>query len=155
YDTAEASWKKQIKDLEDKAAKGDAQAEFDLGYLYLRGGAQEPVPAGMSIDDVYAGQKRMSAAPDVSLPRDFMKARDWYKKAADQGNLEAQYNLGEMYRVGRGIPQDIEQAYFWLTVASRAGEWFFTDQKFLDKSGLTTNKAAEIRQKAFDWKPVA
>jgi uncharacterized protein len=31
----------------------------------------------------------------------------WYKKAADQGDAPAQFNLGFMYSNGLGVPQDM------------------------------------------------
>jgi TPR repeat protein len=46
------------------------------------------------------------------------EAVDWYRKAADQGNAEAQYNLGEMYRVGRILPKDRAEAARWLERAA-------------------------------------
>lgn len=39
-------------------------------------------------------------------------------EAAMQGNANAQYNLGSLYYVGKGVPQDYAEAYFWLAVAS-------------------------------------
>ena len=31
---------------------------------------------------------------------------EWYRKASKQGNAEAQFNLGIMYEIGRGVTQD-------------------------------------------------
>ena len=39
--------------------------------------------------------------------QDFKKAVKWYKMAAEQGNDVAQYNLGNMYDYGNGVPQRI------------------------------------------------
>jgi TPR repeat protein len=41
---------------------------------------------------------------------------------ADQGNADAQFNLGLMYRDGRGVPQDDAAAYMWLTLATAQGD---------------------------------
>jgi uncharacterized protein len=38
---------------------------------------------------------------------------DWYRKAAEQGNAIAQYNLGDMYRMGAGVPPDNAAAASW------------------------------------------
>ena len=37
--------------------------------------------------------------------------------AADQGDTEAQVNLGFMYAVGRGVSQDRVAAHMWLSLA--------------------------------------
>ena len=39
-------------------------------------------------------------------------------KLAEQGNAEAQYKVGEMYEMGRGVQQDREKAREWYTKAA-------------------------------------
>ncbi|MDA0238165.1 MAG: hypothetical protein O3B03_06590, partial [Proteobacteria bacterium] len=43
-------------------------------------------------------------------PQDDAKAVKWYRRAAEQGNAKAQYNLGLMYDNGQGVPQDYQEA---------------------------------------------
>ena len=45
----------------------------------------------------------------------------WYRKAAEQGDASAQYNLGVMYENGHGVEQDDEQAVFWYRKAAEQG----------------------------------
>ena len=40
------------------------------------------------------------------VPKDYKQAVYWFRKAADQGNAGAQYNLGAMYAKGEGVPKD-------------------------------------------------
>ncbi len=40
---------------------------------------------------------------------------------AEQGGADAQYNLGLMYRDGRGVPQDDAAAHMWFTLAISHG----------------------------------
>jgi len=48
----------------------------------------------------------------------------WYRKAADQGNEWAQFNLGEMYEEGDGVPEDAAEAVKWYSkVADRDNQW--------------------------------
>lgn len=42
-------------------------------------------------------------------------------KAVEQSDAEAQYNLGLMYRDGRGVPQDEEVAEMWKRKAAEEG----------------------------------
>ena len=41
----------------------------------------------------------------------YTKALKWFRKAVDQGNADAQKNLGYMYQHGEGVPQDYVQAH--------------------------------------------
>jgi hypothetical protein len=44
-----------------------------------------------------------------------------FRKAAEQGNVVAQYNLGALYEGGRGVPQDYAQATVWYRKAAEQG----------------------------------
>ena len=58
------------------------------------------------------------------VPKNYSEAAKWFRRAANQGNADAQSNLGAMYSVGRGVPQDFVQAYIWLSVAVDNGAKF-------------------------------
>ena len=45
----------------------------------------------------------------------------WYRKAAEQGYANAQYNLGVMYDNGEGVPQDYQEAMSWYRKAAEQG----------------------------------
>jgi TPR repeat protein len=53
------------------------------------------------------------------VPRDDAEAVRWYRKAADQGDADAQRNLGLMYATGRGVARDDVEAWRWLRKANR------------------------------------
>jgi TPR repeat protein len=56
------------------------------------------------------------------VPQNFVKAREYYEKAARQGHKDAQYNLGEMlYDNGKGVPQDFVKAREYYEKAARQG----------------------------------
>ena len=48
------------------------------------------------------------------MPGDYAQAVVWYRKAADQGDADAQTLLGMMYDHGHGVPQDYAQAVVWF-----------------------------------------
>jgi hypothetical protein len=50
--------------------------------------------------------------------QDYAAAAKWYRRAAEQGNAGAQYNLGVMYYQGRGVPQDDAAAAKWYRLAA-------------------------------------
>ena len=43
------------------------------------------------------------------------------QRLAEQGYADAQYNLGVMYNVGRGVPEDDVEAVKWYRISARAG----------------------------------
>lgn len=53
--------------------------------------------------------------------KDFSTALAGFKKLAEQGNASAQFYLGEMYRLGRGVPKDEQQAVAWWRNAAEQG----------------------------------
>ena len=52
------------------------------------------------------------------VKQDSAKAAEWFKKAAEQGNAGAQFNLGKMYEVGDGVEQDSVKAADWYKKAA-------------------------------------
>lgn len=50
--------------------------------------------------------------------KDYEKAYYWFKKATEQADGYAYYNLGQCYLYGRGIQRDTVQAMFWLKKAA-------------------------------------
>jgi uncharacterized protein len=44
-------------------------------------------------------------AEGQGVPEDDAEAVKWYRKAAEQGLAEAQFNLGEMYAYGKVSPR--------------------------------------------------
>jgi uncharacterized protein len=45
----------------------------------------------------------------------------WYRKAAERGHADAQYNLGLMYYDGQGTPLDPSEASRWFRKAAEQG----------------------------------
>ena len=68
------------------------------------------------------------AAAESTLGRAYEKKKDyasaifWYRKAADQEKVYALYELGQMYRDGKGTAKDCVAAYALFTFASMSGE---------------------------------
>ncbi len=52
---------------------------------------------------------------------DYAKAKEWYEKAAELGNVTAIENIGLMYEDGKGVEQDYAKAMEWYMKASDAG----------------------------------
>ena len=86
--------KKEPLTLEQKAAAGDAKAQYDLARMYELG---------------------------EGVPKDDKEAMKWYRKAAEQGVAKAQHNLGLKYELGEGVPKDDKEAMKWFRKAAEQG----------------------------------
>lgn len=48
-------------------------------------------------------------------------AANWYRKAAEGGNPLGEYDLGDMYLRGNGMPQNDAEAFRWFQKAAAQG----------------------------------
>lgn len=58
------------------------------------------------------------------VPRDLKRSARWlarHLELAEQGNLEAQWDVGQNYRFANLLPLDIERANYWLETAAQNG----------------------------------
>ena len=55
------------------------------------------------------------------VTQDYGEAVRWYRRAAEQGHVSGQYNLGFMYGNGRGVVQDDTEAVRWYRRAAEQG----------------------------------
>lgn len=77
------------------------------------------------------------------------KAFEWITKAANQGDAVAQYNLGWMYALGKGVRQDYHKAVEWFTKAAGQG-----NAKAQNNLGGMYRQGQGVRQdyqKAVEW----
>src|SRR6478735_8243030 len=68
-----------IESLVKLAEHGNPEAQNVLGFCYLTG---------------------------QGVPKDYKLSLNWYRKAADQGIADAQFNVGSFYFNGTGIARD-------------------------------------------------
>jgi TPR repeat protein len=52
------------------------------------------------------------------VPQDYAEAARWYRRAAEQGDAQAQYNLGLAYARGEGATQNAVDAHMWFNLAA-------------------------------------
>jgi TPR repeat protein len=71
----------------------------------------------------------------LGTAQDEVQAAEWYRKAAEQGNAMAQYQLGMMYALGQGMRKNDEESRQWLQKAAEQGYGQAVEQlEKLDKS---------------------
>jgi hypothetical protein len=89
----------------------------------------------------------------LGLPQDDVEAVRLYRRAADQGNTQAQNNLGTMYAFGQGVPQDYVQAHMWFSLSVALGDPFGTKNRDRAAEFLTPAQLAESARLVRAWRP--
>jgi len=88
-----------------------------------------------------------------SIHGDYSNAAISFRKAADQGNAEAQFNLALMYEEGRGVTKDDEQAAMWY---SKAAEQDYARAQFNLGKMLSEGKGGhQDNIEAYKWLSLA
>ncbi len=88
----------KVAETRSAAEKGNAAAQFFVGLRY----------------DVGAD----------GYPKEPEQAAFWWKKSAAQEFPKAEVGLGELYLAGRGVRQDLTEAFKWFMRAARHGDSF-------------------------------
>lgn len=119
------------------AEQGDADTQYQLGYMQLR---------------------------RMGLPFDPAAAARWFGRAAEQGHWRAQIELSRMYAEGWGLPRDPPKAYMWLRIGMTygnytgrgGGRWRSTqgqsELRIIARS-MTAAQVAEAERLATVWRP--
>lgn len=122
-DSARAGDQEAVNTLRAMAERGDAEAQYYLGSLFIDGG-------GVPVDDT--------------------EVFEWNMLAAEQGHLGAMINVGNLHALGQGVPEDYESAYAWfnLAAARATGDALELAVKNRDLSGdlLSSDQLANARR---------
>ncbi|MGZ8913827.1 MAG: SEL1-like repeat protein [Methylobacter sp.] len=91
------------------------------------------------------------------IETDLYKAFGWCRKAAVQGLMEAQHDLGLMYGQALGTQQDIVRAYAWTMVAAnqidgRGKTDTIKEELAENEKMLTPKQFADAKHLAANWK---
>jgi TPR repeat protein len=54
--------------------------------------------------------------------KNYTEAVKWFRKAAEQGNTNSQMQLGSLYYIGEGVPQDYAESMKWYRKAAEQGD---------------------------------
>lgn len=92
--TGELTPEQTVALIKTAAVKGHAISQNTLGTMYFKG---------------------------IGVPQDYVRARNWFERAADQRYSFALYNLGLLYRDGLGVQADKNQAATYFMAAQFAG----------------------------------
>ncbi len=82
----------------------------------------------------------------------FEEAAQWFLKAAEQGDAEAQFLLGRMHYDGNSLRVDNVTAYMWFDIAAANG--LSAGVRYRDgiSERMSDDEIAMARQRADDWR---
>ena len=67
-------------------------------------------------------RRRTSGRRTSTIRRErYEEAFTWFTKAANQGDIYAEYNLGICYENGNGVKRNVPEAVKWFTKAAEKG----------------------------------
>jgi TPR repeat protein len=94
----------------------------------------------------------------LGVARNDNEAVKWYRRAADQGFADAQYNLALMYETGEGVAVNQVYAYMWFDIAAKTYPVGADRDDAIegrnDIAGkMTPKQIAKAKQMAARWKP--
>ncbi len=130
---ADMEAEQNLAQLKMAAESGDANAQYDLAWMYDTGGnnkilAKDTHKAAEWYEKAaIQGHAKAQAGLGMlyvngdGMRKDYVKGVDWLQKASAQGNADAQLNLGWLYRDGKGIPKDPAKALEWWQNAAERG----------------------------------
>ena len=105
---------------------------------------------GLLINYSYAGslEEGMSAYKKGDHTTCLIEAIRWYKLAVEQGNAEAQNNLGVMYENSQCVAQDYKEAVRWFKLAAEQGFAQAQDNlgsRYVDGQGVAQDYKEAVR----------
>ena len=109
-----------LAELTPLAEAGDANAQFLVGLIYAAG--------------------RQGAPPDTA------EAAKWFRLAAEDGYIAAQFWLARMYVEGEGVPQDDRFAYMWFNLAAAQGSEKASENRNILADIMTPARLAEAQE---------
>lgn len=121
-----------IRWFERAAALGNAEAEFQLGKIWLSGRFVEPDSDRAFEYFAKAAEKQHAeacfalgkAAVEGALPEsDGARAKEWLRMAAESGHGEAQYLLAYILRHEELTPESTAEMVQWYRKAAQNGQW--------------------------------
>ena len=115
-----------IREWKNPAAKGDPDAQFNMGQAYKMGrGVERDLAKAEKYFSEAAARGHLQAADNYGLllfqRGERTKAMPFVHAASDRGDARAQYILGLAYFNGDTVPKDWERAYALVSLAQQAG----------------------------------
>ncbi len=151
-----------VEEIKLRAEKGEANAQFKLGWMYQKGkGVPQSDPEAIIWYRKAAEQEHAHACNNLGgryargkgVSQNYEEALYWYTKAARAGDAVAQWNLGPLYYSGLGVAADKTASYMWLTLAIENGmrSWRYRMARLWVGIFLSREQRREAQSRAQYW----
>ena len=165
------------------AKKGYSKAQYSLGMMYEKGKGvnkdsdrakkwfqyaadqglakaqkklnsnQEGNPKTLDQNSIKLNTKNLENGLNALNKKNYATAHKLFLELAEQGNVDAQYNLGLMYGKGKGVKKDYRKAIKWWVLAANQGNGKAqTNLGWMYEIGIGVQKDAH---KAAHWYQIA
>ena len=165
------------------AKKGYSKAQYSLGMMYEKGKGvnkdsdrakkwfqyaadqglakaqkklnsnQEGNPKTLDQNSIKLNTKNLENGLNALNKKNYATAHKLFLELAEQGNVDAQYNLGLMYGKGKGVKKDYREAIKWWVLAANQGNGKAqTNLGWMYEIGIGVQKDAH---KAAHWYQIA
>jgi TPR repeat protein len=110
--------------LTTKAKLGDVNAQLELGLMHYKSSEPEKdIEKAMYWFEKASSNDNMNAMYYLGCiyefeKKEYVKAAQFYEKAASKGHTEAQRALAYFYLSGSGVQRDAKKALVWFTIAA-------------------------------------
>ena len=152
----------QVATIRRLAAQGNAEAQKNLGIMYVKGeGVAKSDAEAVKWYRLAAAQGNAQAQYNLGVvyangdgvAENDAEAVKWFRLAAEQGYALSQSNLGVMYGSGQGVPESKVDAYFWWNLAAAQGDAQAKELKSLVERLMTREQIAEAQRRSAAWQP--
>lgn len=96
---------------------GDWRAQHNLGVMYY---LDKGLPQDAPKNPKWSPTHYIDSSCDI--PRYTADAISWWRKSAEQGDVDAEYKLGWMYQEGEGVSRDDSETMKWWRMAAENGK---------------------------------
>jgi len=108
------------------AEQGYAEAQKNMGFIYYDGIAgvikdNKEALKWFSKAAAQGNQESINMLKKLNYLNDVEGTVNKYRQAAEQGDADAQYNLGRAYEKGLGVDSDVKEAVKWYLKAAEQG----------------------------------
>jgi localization factor PodJL len=142
------------------ARQGLAAAQYRLGSMYEHGRGR-PVDRDQAValyeqaaasGNINAMHNLAVLKTDASGQRDYVLAASWFRKAAERGLRDSQFNLAVLHEQGLGVPKNPADAVFWYSLAAVHGDGEAADKAKALEATLAPDAAKQVRTRLMGWR---
>ena len=148
---AEEEARRRIEEIRQAKEEADQKAKQQASDNSEEASAVQEKPAVQLASATPPPSVRLDAGLKAYQSGDYDEALKHWQPAAEEGNANAQFYVGGLYRDGAGVTSSLPQAHFWWLLASENGHQ--TAKRFLGelRAEMLPHELVAADQLVKDW----